>query len=70
MAAKQPNKTWASVLMLVASLIFLYVVFIYPPSMTSSGISAAVFWMPLLYAVAVVGSIALFLDPHRVRGEL
>lgn len=61
MAAKQQNRTLAAALKLVASLIFLYVVFVSPPSMTSSGITAAVLWAPLLYAIAVVGSIALFL---------
>jgi hypothetical protein len=61
MAAKQQNKTWAAALKLVASLIFLYVVFVSPPSMTSSGITAALLWAPLLYAMAVIGSIALFL---------
>lgn len=61
--AKQQNKTWANVLRFIASLIFLYVVFVglssYTPSATLLS-GAIIPWGALLYVVAVLGSIALF----------
>jgi hypothetical protein len=59
MPAKQKNKALASALKFIASLIFLYVVFVSPP--VALALAGAVLWAPLLYAVAVIGSISLFL---------
>lgn len=54
MAAKQQNKTLATSLKFIASLIFLYVLFGGPL------VIPAQWWAPLVYAVAVVSTIALF----------
>lgn len=58
MAVKQKNKTLATGLKFIASLIFLYVVFVQSPAVVASAAGAV--WAPVLYAVAVVGSVSLF----------
>ena len=62
MAAKQQNKMMAKAIEFIASLIFLYVVFgplsAAAPSL-GNGLGYGI-WAPLLYAVAVLGSITLF----------
>ena len=58
MAVKQKNKTLATALKFIASLIFLYVVFVQSPAVAPTAAGAV--WAPLLYAVAVIGSVSLF----------
>lgn len=58
MAAKGKN-VWGSVLRFIASLIFLYVVFAGVSQISGAGNPAAL-WVPLLFAGAVISSIALF----------
>ena len=65
MAKSTDNKNVAGfALQFISSLFFLAVVAaLYVPSgyLAGSGWSAAALWIPILYAVAVVGSISLFL---------
>ncbi|MDE1868924.1 MAG: hypothetical protein KGH60_03095 [Candidatus Micrarchaeota archaeon] len=58
MAAKG-TKAWGSVLRFIASLIFLYVIFAGVSQINGAGNPAAL-WVPLLFAGAVISSIALF----------
>src|SRR5271157_4232259 len=61
MAAKKQSKTLPMALKLLAGLVFLYVVFASPLAGTTP-IGAGILWVPLLYAVAVLSSVALFVS--------